>query len=65
MIAPEYFENGDAAIEAVCYQIDKWSSPHPGFTIQLPVLGSVLQVSSPNVKLFLLELLKGEIIKGN
>ena len=45
MIAPEYFENGDAAIETVCHQIDKWSSPYPGQTLQLPVLGSVLQVS--------------------
>ena len=46
MIAPEYFENGDAAIETVCYQIDKWASPCAGQTLHLPVLGSVFQVST-------------------
>ena len=51
MIAPEYFENGDAAMETVCYQMDKWSLPCPGQTLQLPLLGSVLQViyDTPNL----------------
>lgn len=45
MIAPEYFENGDAAIETVCHQVDKWPTPNAGQTLQLPFLGNVLQVS--------------------
>ena len=45
LIAPEYFENGDAAVETVCHHIDKWQLPCPGHTLQLPVLGTVLQVS--------------------
>ena len=52
MIAPEYFENGDAAVEAVCYQIDKWPAPCPGETLQLPVMGNVLQVSNNMVNFF-------------
>ncbi|XP_065067131.1 protein DENND6A-like isoform X2 [Rhopilema esculentum] len=50
MIAPEYFENGDAAMETVCYQMDKWSLPCPGQTLQLPLLGSVLQLRIPSKK---------------
>lgn len=44
IVAPEYFANGDAAVEAVCYQIDKWEAPSPGQTLQLPIMGTVLQV---------------------
>ena len=49
-IAPEYFENGDIALETVCYQIDKWTNPYPGQTQQLPVMGNVLQVTIPPSK---------------
>ena len=31
----------------VCYQIDKWMTPYPGRTLQLPVMGNVLQISIP------------------
>jgi len=50
LIAPEYFENGDAAVETVCHHIDKWPLPCPGHTLQLPVLGTVLQVRIPSKK---------------
>ena len=48
IIAPEYFQNGDVAIETVCAQIDKWNQPHPGQTFQLPVMGEVLQMNIPS-----------------
>lgn len=49
-VAPEYYENGDIALETVCYQIDKWSNPSPGQTHQLPIMGDVLQVTIPPCK---------------
>ena len=58
MIAPEYFENGDAAMETVCYQMDKWSLPCPGQTLQLPLLGSVLQVIYDTPNLFVINTVK-------
>ncbi|XP_057306926.1 protein DENND6A-like [Hydractinia symbiolongicarpus] len=50
-IAPEYFLNGEVALETVCYQIDKWPSPYPGQTLQLPVIGEVLQIAIPQNQL--------------
>ncbi|XP_060516029.1 protein DENND6A [Cylas formicarius] len=46
-IAPEYFEHGDASLEAVCCNIDAWPSPVPGSTLALPILGSVFQTYIP------------------
>lgn len=48
IIAPEYFENGDLSLEAACYNIDQWPSPVPGHTLNLPLLGTVLQVVTLN-----------------
>lgn len=47
LIAPEYFENGEPSIEAACHDIDQWPSPVPGETVNLPLLGTVLQASIP------------------
>jgi len=47
IIAPEYFDNGEVALETVCYQIDKWPCPYPGQVLHLPVMGDVLEVKIP------------------
>ncbi|KAL3290284.1 hypothetical protein HHI36_023629 [Cryptolaemus montrouzieri] len=47
LIAPEYFENGDLSLEAVCYSINRWPAPLPGVPITLPLLGSVFQMKIP------------------
>uniref|UniRef100_A0A672Z6C7 UDENN domain-containing protein n=1 Tax=Sphaeramia orbicularis TaxID=375764 RepID=A0A672Z6C7_9TELE len=43
IIAPEYFEKLEPCLEAVCNEIDQWPSPEPGLTLNLPVMGVVLQ----------------------
>ncbi|XP_071764325.1 protein DENND6B [Centroberyx gerrardi] len=47
-IAPEYFEKLEPCLEAVCNEIDQWPSPVPGLTLNLPVMGVVLQVRIPS-----------------
>ncbi|KAL7979753.1 hypothetical protein Chor_008091 [Crotalus horridus] len=44
LIAPEYFEKLDPCLEAVCSEIDQWPPPVPGQTLNLPVMGVVIQV---------------------
>lgn len=46
-IAPEYFDNGPASLEAACFNIEKWPPPTPGITLNLPLLGSVFQTYIP------------------
>ncbi|XP_066110827.1 protein DENND6B isoform X3 [Saccopteryx bilineata] len=48
LIAPEYFEKLVPCLEAVCNEIDQWSAPVPGKTLNLPVMGVVLQVHIPS-----------------
>uniref|UniRef100_A0A8C4RW82 DENN/MADD domain containing 6B n=1 Tax=Erpetoichthys calabaricus TaxID=27687 RepID=A0A8C4RW82_ERPCA len=43
LIAPEYFEKLDPCLEAVCNEIDQWPAPIPGQTLNLPVMGVVIQ----------------------
>eukprot|EP00111_Clytia_hemisphaerica_P004687 TCONS_00013468-protein len=47
IIAPEFFENGEVALETVCYQIDRWPCPYPGQSLHLPVMGEVIEVKVP------------------
>ncbi|KAJ9584820.1 hypothetical protein L9F63_020841 [Diploptera punctata] len=47
LIAPEFFENGEPSIEAACHDIDQWPSPVPSETVNLPLLGTVLQAQIP------------------
>uniref|UniRef100_A0A3Q3NFU8 UDENN domain-containing protein n=1 Tax=Mastacembelus armatus TaxID=205130 RepID=A0A3Q3NFU8_9TELE len=49
IIAPEFFEKLEPCLEAVCNEIDQWPSPIPGLTLNLPVMGVVLQVRSGSV----------------
>ncbi|XP_064446503.1 protein DENND6B isoform X1 [Mirounga angustirostris] len=44
LIAPEYFDKLAPCLEAVCNEIDQWPAPVPGQTLNLPVMGVVLQV---------------------
>ncbi|XP_076025266.1 protein DENND6B [Genypterus blacodes] len=48
IIAPEYFEKLEPCLEAVCNEIDQWPSPVPGSTLNLPIMGVVLQVRIPS-----------------
>ncbi|XP_053262468.1 protein DENND6B isoform X7 [Podarcis raffonei] len=43
LIAPEYFDKLDPCLEAVCSEIDQWPPPVPGQTLNLPVMGVVIQ----------------------
>ncbi|XP_029472725.1 LOW QUALITY PROTEIN: protein DENND6B [Rhinatrema bivittatum] len=47
LIAPEYFDKLEPCLEAVCNEIDQWPSPVPGQTLNLPVMGVVIQVRIP------------------
>uniref|UniRef100_A0A8C1A7E8 DENN/MADD domain containing 6B n=1 Tax=Cyprinus carpio carpio TaxID=630221 RepID=A0A8C1A7E8_CYPCA len=44
VIAPEYFEKHEPCLETVCNEIDQWPAPVPGQTLNLPVMGVVMQV---------------------
>lgn len=48
LIAPEFFEHGSQSIETACHDIDQWPLPVPGETINLPILGTVLQIQIPS-----------------
>ncbi|XP_045867384.1 protein DENND6B isoform X1 [Meles meles] len=48
LIAPEYFDKSAPCLEAVCSEIDEWPAPAPGQTLNLPVMGVVLQVHIPS-----------------
>ncbi|KAK2892691.1 hypothetical protein Q8A67_012679 [Cirrhinus molitorella] len=47
VIAPEYFEKHEPCLETVCNEIDQWPTPIPGQTLNLPVMGVVMQVRIP------------------
>ncbi|EMP29203.1 hypothetical protein UY3_13683 [Chelonia mydas] len=48
LIAPEYFDKLEPCLEAVCNEIDQWPPPVPGQTLNLPVMGIVIQVRIPS-----------------
>lgn len=48
VVAPSFFENGELSLEAVCHDIDQWPYPEAGHTLQLPLMGNVLQVRVPS-----------------
>ncbi|XP_035130127.3 protein DENND6B isoform X4 [Callithrix jacchus] len=48
LIAPEYFDKLAPCLEAVCSEIDQWPVPVPGQTLNLPVMGVVVQVHIPS-----------------
>ncbi|XP_056311598.1 protein DENND6B isoform X1 [Danio aesculapii] len=48
VIAPEYFEKLEPCLETVCNEIDQWPAPVPGQTLNLPVMGVVMQVRIPS-----------------
>ncbi|KAL8583445.1 hypothetical protein ACOMHN_044804 [Nucella lapillus] len=47
IMAPEYFDNGEPSLEAACHDIDQWPCPVPGDTLNLPIMGTVIQVRVP------------------
>uniref|UniRef100_A0A8C3QWX7 DENN domain containing 6B n=1 Tax=Cyanoderma ruficeps TaxID=181631 RepID=A0A8C3QWX7_9PASS len=49
LIAPEYFDKLEPCLEAVCNEIDQWPPPVPGQTLNLPVMGVVIQVPGQGV----------------
>lgn len=48
IIAPEYFEKLEPCLEAVCNELDQWPFAVPGLTLNLPVMGVVIQVRIPS-----------------
>ncbi|XP_054876295.1 protein DENND6B isoform X2 [Poeciliopsis prolifica] len=48
VIAPEFFDKLEPFLEAVCSEIDQWPNPSPGQTLNLPIVGVVLQVRIPS-----------------
>ncbi|XP_061570342.1 protein DENND6B [Cololabis saira] len=48
VVAPEFFEKLEPCLEAVCHQMDQWPPPEPGLTLNLAVMGVVLQVRIPS-----------------
>ncbi|XP_028346608.1 protein DENND6B isoform X2 [Physeter macrocephalus] len=48
LVAPEYFDKLAPCLEAVCSEVDQWPAPVPGRTLNLPVMGVVLQVHIPS-----------------
>uniref|UniRef100_A0A8C3TDI1 DENN domain containing 6B n=1 Tax=Chelydra serpentina TaxID=8475 RepID=A0A8C3TDI1_CHESE len=51
LIAPEYFDKLEPCLEAVCNEIDQWPPPVPGQTLNLPVMGIVIQVHATDIPL--------------
>ncbi|XP_028306138.1 protein DENND6B [Gouania willdenowi] len=49
IVAPEFFGKLQPCLEAVCNEIDQWPSPVPGLTLNLPVMGTTLQVRIPSI----------------
>ncbi|XP_046682839.1 protein DENND6B isoform X2 [Homalodisca vitripennis] len=47
LVAPEFFDHGLNSVEAACHDIDQWAPPIPGDTLNLPIIGTVLQVQVP------------------
>lgn len=48
LVAPEYFDTGEASLEAACHHLDQWPLPIAGTTLSLPLLGTLLQVRIPS-----------------
>ncbi|KAK7074120.1 Protein dennd6a, partial [Halocaridina rubra] len=48
LVAPEYFDTGEASLEAACHHLDQWPPPVAGTTLSLPLLGTLLQVRIPS-----------------
>lgn len=48
LVAPEYFDTGEASLEAACHHLDQWPPPTPGITLSLPLLGTLVQVRIPS-----------------
>lgn len=51
VIAPEFFDKGSVCLEISAKEIDQWPRPVPGLVLNLPLLGTLFQVSS-NLVLF-------------
>ncbi|XP_012859477.1 protein DENND6B [Echinops telfairi] len=47
LVAPEFFDKLAPCLEAVCNEIDQWPAPWPGRTLNLPIMGVILQVRIP------------------
>ncbi len=48
VIARKFFDQGEVALEVACSDIDRWSLPIPGHSLELPLLGSLFQVHLPS-----------------
>jgi len=44
MIARRFYDKGEISLEVACHDIDQWPLPIPGNTLDLPLLGHLMQV---------------------
>ncbi|OQV19571.1 Protein DENND6B [Hypsibius exemplaris] len=49
LVATEFFDNGQKALEYACKEIDSWSSPKIGVPLSLPLFGRNLCVTIPSL----------------
>ena len=47
-ISRKFFDNGEVSLEVACHDIDQWSLPIPGHSLELPLMGHLFQVHLPS-----------------
>lgn len=51
IVGPLYFEHGDGVFEMAWSCINSWSPNNPGYTIELPILGTVITYTIPSTEI--------------
>lgn len=49
VIARKFFEFGDVSIETAAKDIDSWTLPSPGHSVELPLMGHLFQLTIPSL----------------
>ena len=50
VIAPEFFDKCSVCLEISAKEIDQWPRPQPGLVLNLPLLGTLFQVTLTHLK---------------
>jgi len=50
IVAPQFYESGQVAVEVAMHNFTSWGTPEPGKSYQVPLLGQVLAFHIPSVK---------------
>ncbi|CAG9321156.1 unnamed protein product [Blepharisma stoltei] len=51
MVGPWYFQHGEEVFDMAWFAIRSWSPINPGFTIELPILGTVISYTVPSTEI--------------